>query len=48
MENTAKEYKRWSEISPEQLQLWLGFRDGLGSDDLLIFYDIGIVTVIRW
>ena len=26
-----------------QLQLWLGFRDGLGSDDLLIFYGIGIV-----
>ena len=23
-------------------------RDGLGSDDLLIFYDIGIVIVIRW
>ena len=45
-ENTAGEYKRWSEISPEQRQLWLGFRDGLGSDDLLIFYDIGIV--IRW
>ena len=45
-ENTAKEYKRWSEISPEQL--WLGFRDGLVSDDLLIFYDIGIVIVIRW
>ncbi len=38
-ENTAKEYKRWSEISPgelqgeRELQLWLGFRDGLGLDD---------------
>ena len=35
MENTAKEYKRWSEISPEQLQLRHGFRsDGsdLGTD----------------
>ena len=45
-EKTAREYKRWSEISPEQL--WLGIRDGFGSDDLLIFYDVGIVIVIRW
>ena len=45
-EKTAREYKRWSEINPEQL--WLDFRDGLGSDDLVIFYDIGIVIVIRW
>ena len=31
-EKTAREYKRWSEISPEQQQLWLGFRDGWQSD----------------
>ena len=54
-ENTAGEYKRWSEIGPErelelelQRQLWLGLMDGLGSHDLLIFYAIGIVIIIRW
>ena len=44
-EKTMTEYKRRSEISPGQLRL--GFRDGLGSDDLVIFYDTGIVIVIR-
>ena len=44
-EKTAREYKRRSEINPEQL--WLGFRDGFGSDDLLIFLPI-VLLVLLW
>ena len=44
-EKTARECKRRSEISPEQLRL--GFRGGLGSDDLLIFSPI-VLLVLLW
>ena len=52
-EKVAREYKRRNEINPEQLRL--GFRDGLGSDDLLIlfpiillvYYDTDIIIVLR-
>ena len=40
----AREYKRRSEINPEQL--WLGFRDGFGSDDLLIFLPIVLLVLL--